>query len=51
MKERITPIPHDPYELCYRCATMGITKKRENMSWSKSINFLVIWIVLCNSRT
>tara|TARA_R100001480_G_C4688772_1_gene175847 strand:- start:572 stop:727 length:156 start_codon:yes stop_codon:yes gene_type:complete len=51
MKERITPSPHDPYELGYRCATMGITKRSDNVSWSKSIKFSVIWIVLCNSRT
>jgi len=28
---------HGPYELGYTRATMGLTKRSENVSWSKSV--------------
>jgi len=50
MKERITPSPHDLYKLGYRCATMGIPKRSENVSWSKPLKIPVVWIIFCNSK-
>jgi len=47
MKDWITPSPHDLYELGYRCATMEKTMRSYFMILSNSLNFFVIWIVLC----
>ena len=50
-KVRMTSSPHGPYGLGYTRATMANTKGSNMATWSKSSTFVVVRIVLCNSRT
>ena len=39
----MTSSRHDPYELGYSCATLNVTKRSKNASWSKSLKTFTLY--------